>query len=122
MTARSALEWEMSRSGQSATFSRPTAAAALTTRARPQILSATTGLRLCGIAEEPFCPLANGSCTPCPSVRARARRAVAGEPEGPAGELDAERDRLGVNAVRAPDHRGVAVLLGTPDHHLECAV
>jgi hypothetical protein len=41
MTTRSALECEMSRSCQSATFSSPTAAAARTTRASPQSRSAT---------------------------------------------------------------------------------
>ena len=51
----------MSRSCQSATFSSPTVAAARTTLARPQIRSATIGLRLWGIAEEPFWPLPNGS-------------------------------------------------------------
>ena len=54
MVTRSAEECEMSRSCQSATFSRPTIEAARTTRASPQIRSATTGFRLCGIAEEPF--------------------------------------------------------------------
>ena len=36
---------------------------ARTTRASPQIRSATTGFRLCGIADEPFWPRPNGSCT-----------------------------------------------------------
>ena len=63
----------MSRSCQSATFSSPTSAAARTTRARPQMRSATTGLRLCGIADEPFWPLPNGSSTSRTSVRARWR-------------------------------------------------
>ena len=63
----------MSRSCQSATFSRPTSAAARTTRARPQIRSATIGLRLCGIADEPFWPRPNGSSTSRTSVRARWR-------------------------------------------------
>ena len=53
---RSADECEMSRSCQSGTFSRPTTAAARTTRASPEIRSATFGLRLCGIADEPFMP------------------------------------------------------------------
>ena len=35
--------------------------------------SATTGFRLCGIADEPFWPLPNGSCTSATSVRARCR-------------------------------------------------
>ena len=61
----------MSRSCQSGTFSRPTSALARTTRASPQILSATFGLRLCGIADEPFIPLPKGSSTSRTSVRAR---------------------------------------------------
>ena len=59
----------MSRSCQSATFSRPTTALPRTTRASPQMRSATIGFRLCGIADEPFCPLANGSSTSRTSVR-----------------------------------------------------
>src|SRR5881296_2684193 len=70
MTMRSAEDWEMSRSCQRGTFSRPTSAFARTTRARPQIRSATFGFRLCGIAEEPFIPLPNGSSTSRTSVRA----------------------------------------------------
>ena len=184
-TTRSAEECEMSRSCQSATFSRPTTAAARTTRARPQIRSATTGFRLCGIADEPFWPLPNGSCTSATSVRARwrissakrsseaaatasaaeqlgvpvalddlRRRRLGLEPEplagdaldlgidrrvvadrareladahalerprepapgaveleGPDRELEAERRRLGVDAVRAADRQRQAVLL-----------
>ena len=56
-TIRSALECVMSRSCQSATFSSPTWALPRRTRARPQMRSQTTGLRLCGIALEPFWPL-----------------------------------------------------------------
>ncbi len=67
----------MSRSCQSGMFSRPTPAAARTTRASPLIRSATFGLRLCGIADEPFIPLANGSSTSRTSVRARCRISVA---------------------------------------------
>ena len=52
-------------------------ARARTTRARPQIRSATFGLRLCGIADEPFMPGANGSSTSRTSVRARWRISVA---------------------------------------------
>ena len=74
---RSADECEMSRSCQSGTFSKPTTAAARTTRARPEIRSATFGLRLCGIADEPFIPVANGSSTSRTSVRARWRISVA---------------------------------------------
>ena len=185
----------MSRSCQSATFSSPTIDAARTTRASPQIRSATFGLRLCGIAEEPFMPWANGSSTSRTSVRARWRisvanrssevatsarvesssawrsraitwvesgsgsrpsrsqamrstsgssaavgadgareladairlerahepRAVAVELEGPAGELPAERRRLGVDAVRAADADRAAVLLGAADHDASIA-
>ena len=46
---------------------------ARTTRASPQIRSATIGLRLCGIADEPFWPRPNGSSTSRTSVRARWR-------------------------------------------------
>ena len=63
----------MSRSCQSATFSRPTTAYPRTTRASPQMRSATMGLRLCGIADEPFWPRPNGSSTSRTSVRARWR-------------------------------------------------
>ena len=158
--------------------------------------SATTGFRLCGIADEPFCPLPNGSCTSATSVRARwrissanassedasdrergeqlgvavalddlrrARRgleaeplardalelgvgrgvrpdrareladahalerardalAVAGELERPAGELQPERRRLGVDAVRAADLERLAVLVGARDDRGEGGV
>ena len=151
--------------------------------------SETIGLRLCGIADEPFWPLPNGSSTSRTSVRARCRsssanrsseaassasafstsawrsrwricvelgagsspsrsqairstsgsaaeyvptapeslptripssarddaRAVALERERPAGELEPERRRLGVDAVRAPDRDRVAMLLRPGD-------
>ena len=67
----------MSRSCQSATFSRPTCAFPRKTRASPQIRSATIGFRLCGIADDPFCPLPNGSSTSRTSVRARWRISTA---------------------------------------------
>ena len=51
---RSTDECEMSRSCQSATFSSAGVTAARTTRASPQRFSLSTGLRLCGIALEPF--------------------------------------------------------------------
>jgi hypothetical protein len=47
-----------------------------------------------------------------PLDRPRDPLAVAVEREGPAGELEPERRRLGVHAVRATDHERVAVLLG----------
>ena len=90
-TTRSALEWEMSRSCQSATFSSPTAAAARTTLARPQIRSATMGLRLCGIADEPFWPRPNGSCTSRSSVRARCLISVANRSSDAAQSASDER-------------------------------
>ena len=58
---RSTEECEMSRSCQSATFSNAACALARISRARPTICSQPIGLRLCGIAEEPFWPLPNGS-------------------------------------------------------------
>ena len=67
----------MSRSCHSATFSSPTSAADRTTRASPQMRSETTGFRLCGIADEPFCPRPNGSSTSRTSVRARWRTSSA---------------------------------------------
>ena len=51
----------MSRSYHSATSSKATCALPFTTRARPQTRSAVMGLRLCGMALEPFWPFANGS-------------------------------------------------------------
>ncbi len=36
----------------------------------------------------------------------------------PAGGLEAERDRLGMNAMAAPDHRRVAMLEREAPHHL----
>ena len=69
----------MSRSCQRAMSSRPTWAFARSTRARPQMRSHTIGLRLCGIAEEPFCPAANGSSASRTSVRCRWRTS-SGEP------------------------------------------
>ena len=95
----------MSRSCQSATFSSPTSAAARTTRASPQIRSATTGFRLCGIAEEPFWPLPNGSCTSATSVRARWRISTAKR----SSEAAAERERgeqLGVTVALDDLRRG----------------
>ena len=60
---RSTDECEMSRSCQSATFSSAAIALARISRARPTICSQPIGLRLCGIADEPFWPLPNGSST-----------------------------------------------------------
>ena len=70
---RSALEWLISRSCQSATFSSPTCALARRIRARPQMRSQFTGFLLCGIEEEPFCPSRNGSSASRTSVRCKCR-------------------------------------------------
>ena len=51
----------------------------------------------------------------CPRAPARRRCAVAVELERPAGELQAERRRLGVDAVRAAHLQRRAVLLGARD-------
>ena len=66
-------------------------AAARTTRASPQIRSATTGLRLWGMADEPFWPRPNGSCTSRTSVRARWRISVAKRSSEAAHKASAER-------------------------------
>ena len=60
---RSTDECEMSRSCQRALFSNAAPALARTSRASPTICSQPIGLRLCGMADEPFWPLANGSST-----------------------------------------------------------
>ena len=67
----------MSRSCQSGTFSKPTTALPRSTRARPLMRSQVIGLRLCGIAEEPFWPRANGSAASRTSLRWRWRISVA---------------------------------------------
>ncbi len=68
----------MSRSCQSATSSSPACAYPRSSRAIPVMRSLTIGLRLCGIADEPFCaPARNGSSTSRTSVRCRWRTSVA---------------------------------------------
>ena len=59
----------MSRSCHRATFSSAASAFVRTRRARPHTCSQETGLRLCGIALEPFWPAVNGSSTSRISVR-----------------------------------------------------
>ena len=88
----------MSRSCQRATFSRPTSAFARTTRASPQMRSAVIGLRLCGIADEPFWPRPNGSSTSRTSVRARWRISVAKRSSDEASERQ-RREQLGVTVA-----------------------
>ena len=75
--ARSTLEWLMSRSCHSVTFSSAGTTAARTMRARPVRFSLSTGLRLCGIAEEPFWPGWKNSSASRTSLRCRWRTSVA---------------------------------------------
>ena len=77
----------MSRSCHSATFSSAAIALPRTSRASPTICSQPIGLRLCGIADEPFWPLANGSSTSPISVFCRPRISSANF------SSDAARDR-----------------------------
>ena len=74
---RSTEEWEMSRSCHSATFSSAGTTAERTRRARPVRFSLKTGLRLWGIAEEPFWPAAKGSSASRTSLRCKCRISVA---------------------------------------------
>src|SRR5438270_512700 len=67
---RSTEECEISRSCHSATFSSAACVLPRTTRARPLICSEVTGLRLCGMAEEPFCFSLKYSSASRTSVRA----------------------------------------------------
>ncbi len=74
---RSTDECEMSRSCHSATSCMPADRLARNTRASPEIVSAEIGLRLWGIAEEPFWPGLNPSWTSRTSVRCRCRSSTA---------------------------------------------
>ncbi len=74
---RSAELCEMSRSCQSAMFSMPTTALPRSTRAQPAMRSERIGLRLWGIAEEPFWPLPKASSASRTSVRCRWRTSTA---------------------------------------------
>ena len=74
---RSAEECEMSRSCHKATFWRPVCKFERSTRERPVSVSAEIGLRLCGIAELPFCPALKPSRTSLTSVRCRCRSSTA---------------------------------------------
>ena len=57
---RSTDECEISRSCHKAIFSNAACAFDRTSLANPQICSHVTGFRLCGIADDPFCPAPNG--------------------------------------------------------------
>ncbi len=67
----------MSRSCHRVTFSSAGTTAARTMRARPVRFSLRIGLRLCGMAEEPFWPGAKYSSASRTSVRCRWRISVA---------------------------------------------
>ena len=67
----------MSRSCQSAMFSKAACALPRSTRARPLICSAVMGFFLCGMAEEPFCFSLKYSCASRTSVRCRWRTSTA---------------------------------------------
>ncbi len=75
--ARSTLEWLMSRSCQSATFSNAGVTDMRTSRARPVRFSVSTGLRLCGMADEPFWPGEKNSSASRTSVRCMWRISIA---------------------------------------------
>ena len=74
---RSADEWLMSRSPHKATFSIAVSAWPLISRASPQMRSESSGLRLCGMDEEPVCPGPKGSSSSWISVRCNERISVA---------------------------------------------
>ena len=74
---RSTEECEMSLSCQSATFSSAGMTAERTTRASPVRFSVSTGLRLCGMAEEPFWPAEKNSSASRNSVRCKCRISTA---------------------------------------------
>ena len=74
---RSTDECEMSRSCHSATSSSAGVTAERTMRASPVRFSVSTGLRLCGMADEPFWPSAKNSSASMTSVRCRCRISVA---------------------------------------------
>ena len=77
---RSADEWLMSRSCHNATFSSAGTELPLTSLARPQMRSVSSGFRLWGMDEEPvltYPGIPNGSSTSLISVRCNARISVA---------------------------------------------
>ncbi len=94
----------MSRSCHRATFSSPAWAFPRRTRARPEICSALIGLRLWGIAEEPFWPARKGSWHLADLGPLQVADLDRQPLEAGAGERDAEK-QLGV-AVAGDDLRG----------------
>ena len=96
----------MSRSCHSATFSSAAWALPRSTRASPEIRSLLIGLRLCGIALEPFCPARNGSCD-LAHLRALQMPDLGREPlQAGAGERD-RAEQLGVAVARDDLRRDV---------------
>ena len=87
-TTRSTDEWLMSRSCHSAWSSMPASAKPRSRRASPARRSDRIGLRLWGIALEPFWPARKGSCSSAISVCWRLRTSVAKRSIGPAGHRD----------------------------------
>ena len=94
----------MSRSCQRATSSSPAWALPRSSRASPATCSDLIGLRLWGIALEPFWPTPNGSWTSPTSVRARWRISVANRSSPGARQRD-RLQQLGV-AVAGDDLGG----------------
>ncbi len=74
---RSTDECEMSRSCHNATSSMAARALLRRIRERPAICSEVIGLRLCGIAEDPFCFSEKNSSASRTSVRCRWRSSTA---------------------------------------------
>ena len=109
----------MSRSCQSATSSIAGTTAIRTSRARPVRFSVRTGLRLCGIADEPFWPGAKYSSASSTSVRCRWRISTASRsielaitPERrEEHRVPVARDHLGRDRLRRQPHRLRHVLL-----------
>ena len=116
---RSTEEWLMSRSCQSATFSIAGTTAIRTSRASPVRFSVSTGLRLCGIALEPFWPGAKYSSASSTSVRCRWRISIASRstergdhPErGEEHRVPVARDHLGRDRLGRQPHRRGDMLL-----------
>ncbi len=67
----------MSRACHRATCSRAETQYPRSSRARPEMFSLPMGVFLCGMADEPFCPLPKGSMASRTSVRWRCRISVA---------------------------------------------
>ena len=91
---RSTDECEMSRSCHSGMPSMTGTICARTIRAIPQIRSHRIGLRLCGIALEPFWPEPNGSASSRTSVRCPCRTSSAIASQTDASTASAETHSL----------------------------